>query len=73
MSEQEKIGLRTVSVSRIQIRPCLASLALLPLSHRPEKCCRSSLAGYIHSSAKFQLITQNNQTTKQPINYASDP
>jgi len=68
----KRIGLRTVSVSRNQIRPWHASLPLLRLSHHPEKCCRISLAGFSRSSAKFQLIIQNNQTTKQPINYLSD-
>lgn len=68
-SEQEKgIGLRTVSVSRNQIRPWLASLTLYLLSHHPEKCRRISLAGFSRSSVKFQLIIQNNQTTKQPNN-----
>jgi hypothetical protein len=61
-----------VSVSRNQIRPWLASLALLPLSHHPEICCRISPAVFSRSSAKFQLIIQNKQTTKIPINYLSD-
>ena len=72
-SEEAKgIGLRTVSVSRNQIRPWLASLTLLPLSHHPEKCRRISLAGFSRSSVAFQLIIHNNLTAKQQINYLPD-